>query len=94
MGGHLKDAFERMYKMSTDTHLRHRDLLSESSTQGVSPGEDDPVLHPELEEGVSHRVDLRDEVLVGHRHLAGLVATLLCIGDLVKFSVRQEKLKS
>ena len=85
-------SFERMYRMSTD--LRHRYLLSESSTQGVSPGQDDPVLHPKLEEGVSHRVDLRDEVLVGHRHLAGLVATLLCIGDLVKFSVRQEKLKS
>ena len=85
MEGHLKDAFERMYRMSTDTHLRHRYLLCESSTQGVSPGQDDPVLHPKLEEGVSHRIDLGDEVLVGHRHLAGLVPTLLCIGDLVKF---------
>ena len=35
-----------------DTNLRHGYFLSESSTQGVRPGKDHPVLHSELKEGV------------------------------------------
>ena len=63
--------------------LGHRDLHRQACSQGVGAGDDDAVLDAELQEGVAHRVQLGDEVLVGHGHLAGLVATLLGIGDLV-----------
>ena len=42
-----------------------------------------PLSMPELEEGVAHGVDLRDEVLVRNGDLAVLVAALLLVRDLV-----------
>ena len=42
------------------------------------------IIGTKLKEGVPHCVDLRNEVLMGHGHLPGLVAALLCVGDLVR----------
>ena len=59
------------------------DLLRQVGAQGVGAGDDDAVVDAELEEGVAHRVDLGEEVLVRHRDLAVLVTALLRVGDLV-----------
>ncbi len=60
-----------------------RDLLGQASAEGIGPGDDQAVIHAELEEGVADGADLGDEVLVRDRDLAVLVSALLLVGDLV-----------
>ena len=61
----------------------HRDLLGEAGAQGVGARDDHAVIHAQFQERVADRVDLGQEVLVGNRHLAVLVAALLGVGYLV-----------
>ncbi len=59
------------------------DLLGQAGAERIGAGDDDAVLHAELEEGVAQRAHLGDEVLVRDGDLAVLVAALLLVGHLV-----------
>ncbi len=61
----------------------HGDLLGQARAEGVGAGDDHAVVHAQFQEGVAHRADLGQEVLMGNRDLAVLVAALLLVGHLV-----------
>ena len=59
------------------------DLLGQASAQRVGAGYNHAIFYAQLQEGIAHGVDLRQEVFVGNGDLAILVAALLLVGDLV-----------
>jgi hypothetical protein len=59
------------------------DLLGQAGAERIGAGDDDPVVDPQLHEGVAYRADLGEEVLVRDGDLAVLVAALLFVGNLV-----------
>src|SRR5690606_26888745 len=61
----------------------HGALLGQTGAQGVGTGNDNTVVHAQLEEGVAYSVDLGQELGMGNSHLAVLVAALLLVGNLV-----------
>ena len=80
----LFDIEERVVLVAEVAGLgRHGDLLREAGAERVGAGDDHAIVDAELEERVTDRVDLREEVLVRHGDLAVLVAALLLVGDLV-----------
>ena len=69
--------------MSPATSLNECDLLGQAGAQRIGAGDDDAVVDPHLDEGVTAGANLREEVLVRHGDLAVLVTALFFIGDLV-----------
>ena len=63
--------------------VAHGDLLGQARAQRVGAGDDDAVFHAQFQERVTHRADLREEVLMRHGHFAVLMAALLFVGHLV-----------
>src|SRR5690606_34620666 len=55
----------------------YSDLLGQTGAQGVGTGNDDAVIHTQLEERVTNGVDLGQEVGVRNSYLAVLVTALL-----------------
>ena len=63
--------------------MGHRYLLGQASAEGVGTGNDDAVINTQFEECVTAGVDLGQEIGMGNRYLAVLVATLLLVRYLV-----------
>ena len=61
----------------------HGDLLGQAGAQRIGTGNNDTVIHAQLQECIAHRVDLGQETCVRHGDLAILMAALLDVRDLV-----------
>ena len=66
--------------------MGHRYLLGQASAEGVGTGNDDAVINTQFEECITASVDLGQEIGMGNRYLAVLVATLLLVRYLVLLS--------
>ncbi len=63
--------------------FRVGDLLRQARAERIRAGDDDAVFHAQFHEGVPASADFGDKILMGHRHLAVLMAALFLIGNLV-----------
>ena len=84
VGAHLI-AIEEAVVLVTEISglMRHGDLLGQAGTQGVGTSNDHTVVDAQLEEGVTHCINLGQEVRMGHSDLTVLVATLFLVRDLI-----------